>query len=318
MLGLDADGMLTALTVDESGASVAKRGTVDTPFRRVLEDWSDRYPYQYGLIDRSEGNNEFFVSMQKLDVPLPNAQRIIVVSEPALQQVPLNLALLNEDLAGNSCAIGYVPSLTWLDAMQRRPRLQHQRRIAWISEPSDALSSSALAMVLSRTGPTLQAHGFELDTGGSIPPNLAGAQVAVIAAHGSVASGGRFFHRVSDEGRLVVTPGALAHSLAGIEMTILFVCSGGRTDKHPFVNTAVGLPKQLLSAGCRTAIASPWPLSPSVTGPWLESFMQAWDAGHTALDATFVANKAVDRHFGFVPQYSLAMTVYGDVLLRNA
>ena len=317
MMALDMDGILTSVTVDHHEAIVGKHGTVADPFRKILNDWSENYPFRYGQIDRSEGNNEFFVSMEKLDFPMPNMERVIVVCEPTIQQVPLNLALIDGNLAGYSKAIGYIPSLTWLDAILRRPRVKHQQRVAWISEPNSEVGNSALAAVLTRTENTLRAHGFEIDTGGTIPTLLAGAQLAVIAAHGNVMSGGRFFHRVSDEDRLVVTPDVLARAMAGTELVILFVCSGGRTDRHPLVNTSIGLPKQLLSAGCRTVIASPWPLSPMVTGPWLVAFMQAWDSGYTALDATFAANKATDAHFGLVPQYSLAMTVYGDVLLRG-
>ena len=45
--------------------------------------------------------------------------------------------------------------------------------------------------------------------------------------------------------------------------------------------------------------------------------MREWDAGQSALDATFTANQSVEANFGFVPQYSLAMTVTGDPLLRK-
>ena len=95
------------------------------------------------------------------------------------------------------------------------------------------------------------------------------------------------------------------------------LCSGGRVDRDPQANTAIGLPKLLLMAGSRVVIASPWPITPIISGCWLETFMAEWDRGQTALDATFAANAAVDARFGHVPQYAMAMTAYGDVMLTK-
>lgn len=73
----------------------------------------------------------------------------------------------------------------------------------------------------------------------------------------------------------------------------------------------------LLDRGCRTVIASPWPLAVAVPGNWLERFLEAWEAGDTALDANFKANAYVRERLGPEPGLGLAMTVYGDVLLTR-
>ncbi|EMX6257098.1 CHAT domain-containing protein [Pseudomonas aeruginosa] len=317
MLGTDSEGALVTLTVEQGQTVVSTQDASETDFATAVEDWAKAYPHRYGYINREEGNNEFFLSMADLHVPIPEAKRLIVVAEPGVQQVPINLALINDNFAGYQRAIGYVPSLTWLEAKSRQPRILEPRRVAWISEATGGHENDVLIRVLERNEYTLREHGFEVETQGKIPSTLKAAQIAVVAAHGDVGAGGRFFHRVSDEGNLVVSPTALANALEGSDLAILFVCSGGRTDKHPHGNTAVGLPKHLLSRGCRTVIASPWPLFASIAGPWLESFLRSWDEGVSALDATFIANQAVEKHFGNVPQYSLAMTVYGDVLMTK-
>ncbi|MNF03554.1 hypothetical protein D3C80_2028990 [compost metagenome] len=54
-----------------------------------------------------------------------------------------------------------------------------------------------------------------------------------------------------------------------------------------------------------------------VTYNWLEPFLREWETGATVLDATKKANDAVARKLGEVPQYSLAMRVYGDILLTK-
>lgn len=54
-----------------------------------------------------------------------------------------------------------------------------------------------------------------------------------------------------------------------------------------------------------------------VTYNWLEPFLKAWKLGAIAQDATKLANDAVAHRLGYVPQYHLAMRVYGDPLLTK-
>lgn len=317
MAALDADGDLITLAVRADETAIGKLTFEGPSFARRLAKWSENYPFEYGTIDRSEGNNVFFQTMEEIPVPLPPGRRIIVVGEPRLQLIPLNLLLVNNDFAGYSIATAYVPSLTWLESVRKQPQSVSTRRIAWLSEARQEGDSSAIELVLNVTRDTLTRTSFELFTDTSVPEGLSEAQIAIVTAHGSVSTGGKYFHRISDEGELVLAPRALASASGGAELVILFICSAGRTDPHPFLNTAVGLPKLLLAAGSRTVIASPWPLSPLVTGPWLDAFLDAWEAGKTVLDANFIANSAVHERYGYVPQYSLAMSVYGDPYLRK-
>lgn len=317
MMGLDLEGDLTLLTSTEQGDTVERLTHAAESFGQALSKWNEDYPLRYGKIEREEGNNEFFGSMASVAIPLPEAPKLVVVGEPALLQIPLNLVPKGNAFAGQSQAIGYVPSLTWLHSTRARPRNTPTRRVAWISDPGDVADSSALVAVIQRTDAAFQAHDFEVNTSGSLPNNLVNAQIAVIAAHGSVGTDGRFLHRVTDEKELVISPRVLTQALAGTELVILFICSGGRVDRDPQANTAIGLPKLLLMAGSRVVIASPWPITPIISGCWLETFMAEWDRGQTALDATFAANAAVDARFGHVPQYAMAMTAYGDVMLTT-
>lgn len=317
MMGLDIDGELTVLTSTEEGDTVERPARMMGSFGEALATWNDKYPLRYGNIQREEGNNEIFVTMAPVAIPLPETARLVVVGEPALLQIPLNLMPKGDGFSGQHQAIGYVPSLTWLHSTRARPRITHTRRVAWISDPGEVVDNSALVAVIQRTDAAFQQHGFEVDMRGSLPDDLANAQIAVIAAHGSVGTDGRFLHRITDERELVISPRVLTQALAGTELVILFICSGGRVDRHPHANTAIGLPKLLLLAGSRVVIASPWPITPIVSGYWLETFMTEWERGETALDSTFAANAAVDAKFGYVPQYAMAMTTYGDVMLTK-
>ena len=109
----------------------------------------------------------------------------------------------------------------------------------------------------------------------------------------------------------------IASSLRSAELAILFVCSGGRFDRPPFANTTVGLARDLLDRGCRTVIASPWSLDSRVPPYWLPRFLDLWEAGASAIEANFQANKAVEHAMGDAPARCLAMSALGDPLLKK-
>lgn len=318
MLAFDSSDELCAVIADEGEFVVFRPEVEESEFRQRFDRWTSTYPLRYGLIDREEGTGEFYESMQSLNIPLPNADRVLVVAQPRLQQIPFNLVLVNGDLAGLSKAIGQAPSLTWLQSARNRPPKASSRRHAWISCAPDSAAYTTLDMIFARLAPVFEAHGISVDTTGRIPSDLHDSRLAIVSAHGQLSVENRFLHRITDEEELAESPRALARALADVDLVILFVCSGGRVDSHPMANTTVSLPKMLVDRGCRTVIASPWPLAAAVPGNWLEKFLERWEAGDTVLDANFAANKYVEQRLGLEPGLCLAMTVYGDPLLTNA
>lgn len=317
MLGLDSKGNLRHVIIEDGNVSFNNKKIEDVNFEDAIKEWSEKYPYNYSFIDSSDGNNEFYLTLEKLQLPLPSKKNIIVIAEPILQQIPINLALVDGEFVGRNHTIGYVPSLTWLESMHRRSYTSDNRRLAWISASEDPNDFGTLEMLHTRLASVFDDYGFELNTKRKIPHNFSNARMAVVTAHGGLSEEGRFIHKISDEGVLAETPTRLAQSLANTELVILFVCSGGRIDKHPFNHTTVGLPKLLLDNGCRAIVASPWPLEAKVVGPWLEEFMAIWERGETVSSATQLANEEVAKRLGDFAQYSQAMHVYGDVMYRE-
>lgn len=342
-LALDDEGELTVNCVADREPHAIDQPRHDQSFRRRFDLWSAEFPRQYGTIDRSDGNNIFYLTMERLDVRLPKTERLIIVAEPTLQQLTANLVVMQPDdggftyLAGTQSSIGAVPSLTWLATARTAKRSRKTGYMAWISaqldtgveaEPEsgdrtgfgehETDHARTLDVALRRLSGSFEAFGFVVDTGRRLPRDMKDAALAVVTAHGGLNSEGRYLHSIRDDEALVETPSALASALAGVEVVVLFVCSGGRIDKNPWDNSTTSLPKQLLNGGSQAVIASPWPLNVLVTYNWLDPFMKAWEEGSTVLDATRRANDAVSKHFGDVPQYSLAMRVYGNVLLTRA
>ncbi len=330
MLALDSTDELVAIIVEPGGAEVQRSLASSTTTRDRLRAWSKTYPFKYGLINPRErvdvdgngsrlrrvGDGEFYESMRPFSIPLPQGNRVLVVAEPEVAQLAFNLVLRHGcDLIGYDTAIGMVPSLTWLEATLQRSRNSGERRVAWISDAGDPAELDAMSVVRGMLEPHFDSYRITLDTSNNLPQGLEDAQMAIVTAHGQLARGDRYFRRIADEGALKESPLALAQVLAHVELVILFVCSGGRMDRHPGSSTTVGLPKMLLEQGCRTVIASPWPLESLAAGPWLGGFLAHWEKGATVMDACHEANKCIAARREGEPQFSLAMTVYGDPLL---
>lgn len=322
-MALNNAGELSVAVVSKGKAKAIEQPKHEKSFHRRMQAWLGKYPKAYGLIDAYHGNNEFFSTMEALNVRLPESEKLLVVAEPLLQQLTANLVVVHpedggfEYFYGSRSAVGFVPSLRWLSVTRARVRAGKEAYRAWISADSGPDAVGTLDIALARLSGTFEEFGFSVDTNRRLPGGMSDAGLVVVTAHGGLAQEGRYLHSIRDEGKLVEPPSALAASLAGVELVILFVCSGGRIDKHPWGNRTVGLPRQLLDKGARVVIASPWPLDVKVTYTWLEPFMNAWNAGETVLQATKLANEVVANRLGDNPQYSLAMSVYGDVLVTK-
>lgn len=322
-MALNTAGELSVTVVSKGEATAIEQPTHEKSFHRRMQAWLEKYPKAYGLIDAYHGNNEFFSTMEALGVCLPKSESLLIVAEPLLQQLTANLVVVHpndggfEYFYGSRSAVGFVPSLSWLSVTRARVRTGKGMYRAWISADSGPDAAGTLDIALARLSGTFEEFSFSVDTNRRLPGDMSDAGLVVVTAHGGLAQEGRYLHSIRDEANLVESPSALATSLAGVELVILFVCSGGRIDKHPWGNRTVGLPRQLLDKGARAVIASPWPLDVKVTYTWLEPFMNAWNAGATVLQATKVANEVVANRLGDNPQYSLAMSVYGDVLMTK-
>lgn len=314
MVALDSRDELCALIAERGQVRIVRPTLDGETFKKRLLTWTAQYPYSYADVDPADGSALFIDSMEPLGLPMPNTQRVLVIAQPLLQQIPFNLVRDGGAFAGEGRAISLAPSLTWLRRMQGSPRPTGDRRIAWISTDPDTFG--AMEMTAARLGHLFDQYSFELNSDSRFP-HAAGASIAVITAHGQLTSTEDFFLNIKDEQELTESPANLARAFEGVELVILFVCSGGRIDQNPYANTTVGLPRTLLDRGSRAVIASPWPLDTLVPEYWLERFMAAWEEGLSVAEATHLANQRVRQRLGDDPGRGLAMTVYGDGLLTK-
>jgi hypothetical protein len=313
LLGLSANRDLVRVTAHEGVLGTVVREGSEVFSKARLDQWSKRFPHGYA--DISETDNLFYTSMQGLGLTIEEAGRSLFVMDAALAGLPPNAMLVFGEFVGRTMPVAAAPSLAWLRSARSERRKTSGQRIAWIPTAVREESGSALRMIAERLEPTFSCHSIQLMSSSEIPSKLAGSNLVIVAAHGRIVPEGRFFQVVADEANLRLTSDDLSKALSSVELVILFVCSGGRYDLHPFSNTTVGLARDLLSRGCKTVIASPWPLDARVPSHWLPQFLALWDGGSLVVDANFEANKAVEKAMGNSPVRCLAMTVFGDPLL---
>ncbi|MCA9666307.1 MAG: CHAT domain-containing protein [Myxococcales bacterium] len=227
-----------------------------------------------------------------------------------MQNIPPNLWQVAGECLGTTHPVATVPSLSWLLRQQDRQQLRSGSRKCWLPMSADPLG--ALTRLGGDLRESLAEAAVDLITS-RMPDNcMRGADLCIVCAHGGLHEGQSWFRVIADEDATYLSGSELASFLTGCGIVVLFVCSGGRLDRHPFTAASVGLPKLLLDRGCRTIVASPWPLDVAVPGLWLPSFLKSLSAGGTTTNAVFDGNQAVAATARVHPALCLAMNVYGD------
>jgi len=239
--------------------------------------------------------------------------------DTTLQRFPPNLLRIGDDFAGRLMPVASAPSMSWLAAraLSQATEVNSGSR-AWIPTDTGPEKDMALDMLAERLKDDLKAHNVTLRRDAEVPDDMARSELSIVAAHGGLLPGERYFQKVSDNVNLAIYPETLAAALQDSGVVLLFICSGGRVDSHPQAETTIGLVKQLFNYGCASVVASPWPLNVSVPPKWLPVFLKKWDHGDTVAEAAFEANRVVANSLGGNPGDYLAMNVFGDGLLRKA
>ena len=308
----DRDGTLVRISTVDGLIQPPVREPSELFSRDHLRAWSKRYPYAYAYDDP----NVFYTTTDPLRFSSLPTGPTVLIPDTELQAFPPNLLYVNGEFAGRSQPMSSAPSVAWLAAARPIGLIGDGRICAWIpTDPSNS-AMTTLSIMAHRLAPTFEKYGIAVDHARALPTSLAGASVVLIAAHGSVHPEGRYFQVVTDEDGFRATAVALAHALRNVGLVILFVCSGGRLDKHPAADTTIGLARQVLDRGSCAVIGSPWPLNSAVPAYWLPEFLSHWTKGETLAEANFKANRTVDAVFALNPADGLAMTVFGDPLLR--
>ena len=79
-LALNSSDELGVVCIIDGKARSIEQPKHERSFRDRFQEWLQNYPKDYGRIDREEGNNIFYLTMEKLDVRLPETKRLVLVS----------------------------------------------------------------------------------------------------------------------------------------------------------------------------------------------------------------------------------------------
>jgi hypothetical protein len=275
--------------------------------------WGKSYPHAYVNLafDDLGALSTMEKSLSRIGIsPKFADQPIVFVADVRLQNIPPNLFLVDGKIGGLDLPTAAAPSLTWLKAVRSSNFPSCMTRTAWI--PASTAPDDTLLRLSSDLNNILTDYDFLISRDPLIPVNMSNSDVAIIGAHGGLQAENEWFRVVADEKSTRLTARDVAVKLRGSRIVVLFICSGGRLDPHPYSSSTVGLPQLLLDYGCRTVIASPWPIHVAVASEWLPEFLRALSDGDRAIVANFRANRTVAKRFNFNPAFCLAMNVFGD------
>lgn len=313
-IGITNGGSLVRVSAEEGDISVSIEPAA--VFNSDAHNhWEERYPYAYKelKVDDPFALNEVEQSLAGIGIsPTDSGRPMLLIPDVRLQNVPPNLLLVNGEIGGLNHPIASSPSLTWLKAVRSFEQPQNGRRYAWI--PASDVPGDILFRLSEELADTLHAYHFNISNDPVIPTGMINLDLAIIGAHGGLQGENEWFRVVADEGSTRLSARDVASKLRGSRVVILFVCSGGRLDRHPYASAGVGLPRLLLDHGCRTVIAAPWPVDVRVAAYWLPAFLDAFTRGERVVTANHTANRTVAEKFNPHPMLSLAMNVFGDPL----
>ncbi|HEY9283222.1 MAG TPA: hypothetical protein VIP46_07195 [Pyrinomonadaceae bacterium] len=316
LMGIASDNSL--IRVEAVAGRLSVKREPNSVFNPVTHrKWGVKYPFGYMSYATKDpfGRSEVVSSLEGMGVSVAKGDSpMLLISDSQLQDIPPNLLLIDGELAGEIRPMASAPSLLWLQSVLATERPQSGRRIAWI--PTSIETVGPLQVLFESIAQTLDDHSFTINNEASIPEGIEGSDLTVIGAHGGLHPENEWFRVVSDDHVARHSPRSLARRLRGSGVVILFVCSGGRLDRHPFASATVGMIPLLLDHGCRAVIASPWPLDVSVGQYWLPAFLDSFKSGETVIKATYLANKHVAKTFSNHPMLALAMNVSGDPFVR--
>ena len=311
-MALDENGMM-AMTVTGDGPEPPVAIPLEAFEPEWLAEWSSRYPSRYSEPDLSP--EEFRRATERLGLPGLPERALIVAGD--LSRMPPNVLTVDGDLAGVSKLLATAPSLAWLKASVAVDRKGDGTAAAWIPIAADASYMDTLSLMAGEIESVLESASIRLHTQSATPAAIGSADLAIIGAHGGLAEDNRYFRGLSDDRHEPAELSQIVDALRGSRVGILFVCSGGRVDRHPESGGLVSIAHQLLDKGLDAVIAPSWPIPFTVARPWLDAFLKAWNGSSQIIDAYGAGNDAVAAATSHDLARSLAMTLYGNPFITR-
>ncbi|WP_160012502.1 CHAT domain-containing protein [Rhizobium sp. 18055] len=276
--------------------------------RRSLAEWADAYPYRYAEAGLSA--EELIAATAMLGVPSLPESAIIVSGD--LSRMPPNMLTIDGALVGASRSLATVPSLSWLRSSISAARQGDGSAAAWIPIAAGTYYMDPLSLLAGDLEQVLTDRSIALHTHASTPSALGSADLVIVGAHGGLAEHNGFFRGLSDDTQEPLDFAHLVDAVRNSRVALLFVCSGGRFDRHPESGALAGLAHKLLDLGLDAVVAPSWPIPFTVARPWLDAFLRSWNDGSPIMECYRAGNDTVARETSHDFSRSLAMALYGN------
>lgn len=297
MMTVNKDGPQDPITVDD--------GTFDP---KLLQVWGNSFPYKYS--DSELGEDAFRDATAGLGLPIMPDRAIILSGD--LSSIPPNVLTIDGNLAGLARSFATVPSLSWLKASMASRRKGDGSAAAWIPIAAGGSDIDTLSLMVEDVSDVLEAAEISLYTQSPAPVSLASSDLVIIGAHGGLVDENHYFRGLSDDQHHPADLRQLVDVLKASRVALLFVCSGGRLDRHLESGGHIGIAHRLLDKGLDAVIAPSWSIPFLMVRPWLDGFLKAWSAGAPVIEAYEAGNNAVAAATSSDLPRSLAMSLYGN------
>ena len=262
------------------------------------DNWAKTFPYGYRHNDFRTDDPFGWIKVEEslvgIGLSIVNDSRpTLLIPDVRLQNVPPNLMLVEERLVGHDIPMAAASSLTWLKGVRSVEYVPNGRRTAWIPASKD----EPLIRLADELSETFSYYQFAVAQDSFIPSDMSKSDIAIVGAHGALQPENEWFKAVTDESLIRFSARDIASKLHGSAVVILFVCSGGRVDQHPFASAGIGLSRLLLDYGCRVVIASPWPVEVRVASYWLAPFLKSYLDGESVIVANTPQTKMLRQNW---------------------
>ena len=231
--------------------------------------------------------------------------------------MPPNMLTVDGALAGASRSFATVPSLSWLRSSLSSSKRGDGSTAAWIPIAADTHYMDPLSLLAGDLEQVLNDSSIPLHTHASTPSAVGSADLVILGAHGGLAEDNGFFRGLSDDAHEPLNFSHLIDAVRGSRVALLFVCSGGRFDRHPESGALVGLAHKLLELGLDAVVAPSWPIPFTVARPWLRAFLASWHNGFSIMECYRAGNDAVAQETSHDFARSLAMALYGNPFIKR-
>ena len=313
-IGRGANSKLAKLHFSNGGLSTYSLGWFD---RSAYMAWSKKYPYDF-LNMGTQDCNLAFAAMESINIDVDDLGRTVFIFDTDMKLLPSNLILSRGDFIGRKKPVCSAPSFTWLNNTKNNFYDNCSGEAIWIPTEGEDPMNPTLNLLDTLIRDVVDSRDIEISNDGIFPASLCSKEMVILGAHGGLKSDNGMFDSISsDSGDTRLYPDQIGPRLEGTKLVILFVCSGGRVDPHPFASSSLGIPQTILNYGCACVIAPAWPLTSLLANKWLSAFLKHWDAGLDAAECNFRSNRDVEIKTGGDILNSLNMHIYGCPDIRK-